>query len=57
MSVSWIDAVTQRFYCPGFHDAMPDSAVDRRVSTPRPVAGIPARTGYFLDEKETSRYD
>jgi len=28
-----------------------------RVSTPRPVAAIPARTGYFLDEKETSRYD
>ncbi|MCS6287676.1 MAG: hypothetical protein H8K10_01700 [Nitrospira sp.] len=32
-------------------------AIDRRVSTPGPVAETPARTGYFLDEKETSRYD
>jgi len=23
----------------------------------RQVSGTPARTGYFLDEKETSRYD
>jgi len=57
MSGSWVDAVTKRFYCPGQCDAMRASGDRPARLDARQVSGTPARTGYFLDEKETSRYD